>query len=155
RLEVKDSLAYMKLLSNPRDDVSFRRIINVPTRGIGAVSLEKFSQKASELKLSHYELLEALFGTGELVNFDPGRSSKNFKQFYNIMEGLRKTKSSILPSDLLNVILEESGYRKSLIDEQTIEAQSRLENLAELRQSVVEYELRSGAENPEKPITLE
>ena len=55
------------------------------------------------------------------------------------MEALRAAKSSVLPSDLINMAIEESGYRKSLTDEGTVEAQSRLENLAELRQSVVEY----------------
>lgn len=155
RLEVKDSLAYMKLLSNPQDDVSFRRIINVPARGIGATSLEKFTQKANELQMPHLALLEAIFGPSPTVDFDVGRSRKSFKAFYELMEIMKKEKERLLPSDLLNVILEESGYRRALSDENTTESQSRLENLAELRQSIVEFELRSGADNPEKPITLE
>lgn len=155
RLEVKDSLAYMKLLANPNDDVSFRRIINVPARGIGATSLERFTEKAQELQMSHWALLESIFGPTPSVDFDVGRSRKNFKIFYDLMAMLQKEKERLLPSDLLNVILEESGYRRSLSDEQTTEAQSRLENLAELRQSIVEFELRAGADTPEKPITLE
>lgn len=55
----------------------------------------------------------------------------------------------------MNLILEESGYRESLVQEHTVESQSRLENLAELRQGIVEFELRWGANTPEKPITLE
>lgn len=155
RLEVKDALAYLKVLSNPDDDVSFRRIVNVPARGIGAVSLEKLTNRAIELGVSHYALLNLMFGPGASEPLDLGRSRKNFKNFYDLMQSLEDAKKNLLPSDLLNVVLEESGYRKSLSDENTVESQSRLENLAELRQSVVEYELRSGSENPEKPITLE
>ena len=155
RLEVKDVLAYLKLISNPSDDVSFRRIINVPTRGIGAVSLEKFTSKARELNVSCFQLLLDIFGPEPKVQADLGRSQKNFKQFYDLMEALRAAKNSVLPSDLINMVIEESGYRKSLTDEGTVEAQSRLENLAELRQSVVEYELRKGGEDPTKELTLE
>jgi len=155
RLEVKDTLAYLRLLANPMDDVSFRRIINVPARGIGAVSLEKFSARARQAGLGHFGLLEAAFGPEATEHVDLGRSQKNFKNFYELMVSLKKAKNNLLPSDLINVVLEESGYRKSLSDEQTVESQSRLENLAELRQSIVEYELRSGAENPEKPLTLD
>jgi len=155
RLEVKDILAYLKLVSNPSDDVSFRRIINVPTRGIGAVSLEKFTSKARENNVSCYQLLLDIFGVEPSVQFDLGRSHKNFKQFFELMESLRAAKSSVLPSDLINMAIEESGYRKTLSDEGTVEAQSRLENLAELRQSVIEYELRKGGEDPSKELTLE
>jgi len=153
RLEVKDTLAYLKLLSNPDDDVSFRRIINVPARGIGAVSLERFSAAARSHGLSNYKFLQEV--SNGAINLDLGRSRKNFKQFFEFMEGLYKEKASLLPSDLINRVLEESGYRRSLVEEGTVEAQSRLENLAELRQSVVEYELRSGAESPDKEITLD
>jgi DNA helicase II / ATP-dependent DNA helicase PcrA len=155
RLEIKDSLAYLKLLINPSDDVSFRRIINVPGRGIGAVSLERFSERARGASVSHYEYLSRCFGPEASENAELGRAQKSFKQFYEMMESFRAQISKLLPSDLLNVVLEGSLYRKSLSDEQSIEAQSRLENLAELRQSIVEYELRSGADNPDKPITLE
>lgn len=155
RLEVKDILAYLKLISNPNDDVSFRRIINVPTRGIGAVSLERFTTKARELNVSCFQLLQDIFGPEPKVQVDLGRGQKNFKQFYDLMEVLRAAKNSVLPSDLINMAIEESGYRKSLTDEGTVESQSRLENLAELRQSVVEYELRKGGEDPSKELTLE
>lgn len=153
RLEVKDTLAYLKLLANPDDDVSFRRIINVPARGIGAVSLERFSAAARAHGLSHYKFLQEV--SNGAIALDLGRSRKNFKQFFEFMEGLFKEKGALLPSDLINRVLEESGYRRSLVEEGTVESQSRLENLAELRQSVVEYELRAGAENPDKEITLD
>ncbi len=155
RLEIKDSLAYLKLIMNPNDDVSFRRIINVPTRGIGSVSLQKFTEKAQELHISHYQLLQEAFGPNPTVQLDLGRTQKKFIDFYQLMEVLRAAKTTLLPSDLLNMVLEESGYRRSLVDENTVEAQSRLENLAELRQSVVEFELRRSGEDPNKPLTLE
>ncbi len=134
RLEVKDALAYLKLINNPSDDVSFRRIVNVPTRGIGAVSLERFTTVARERGVSLYQLLKDVFGPNPTGHVDLGRSQKNFRQFYELMEGINGAAKSLLPSDLVNLVLEESGYRKSLTDENTIESQSRLENLAELRQ---------------------
>ncbi|NDC26051.1 MAG: ATP-dependent DNA helicase PcrA, partial [Proteobacteria bacterium] len=155
RLEVKDMLAYLKLIANPNDDVSFRRIVNVPTRGIGAVSLEKFTQQAVDHGMSLYPFLYAAFGPTPSVNLELGRSQKQFQKFFELMERFRSEKPRLLPSDLVSLIMEETGYRESLIKEQTIEAQSRLENLAELRQSIVEFELRWGADNPDKPITLE
>lgn len=156
RLEVKDTLAYLKLIANPNDDVSFRRIVNVPTRGIGATSLDKFVAKAKSMNVCLYQLLHEMFGkdAGSMPS-ELGRSAKNFKAFYDIMEALRASKASLLPSDLINMVLEDSGYRKALTDEHTVESQSRLENLAELRQSVVEFELRAGADKPDQPITLE
>ncbi len=156
RLEVKDALAYLRLIANPSDGVSFRRIINVPARGIGAVSLERFSDFAREKGVSHFQLLIEMFSAHPTVDSGVlGRGQKNFRRFYELMETLRAAKPSLLPSDLLNIVLDDSGYRRSLVDENTPEAQSRLENLAELRQSVVEYELRAGAEDANKTITLE
>lgn len=155
RLEVKDMLAYLKLLTNPNDDVSFRRVINVPARSIGAVSVEKLTQAALDAGLSLYPTLEAAFGAQPTLHLDLGRAQKHFKKFFDLIEGLRSQKKDLLPSDLYSAVLEATGYRDSLIKEQTVEAQSRLENLAELRQSMVEFELRWGAQNPDKPIQLE
>jgi DNA helicase-2/ATP-dependent DNA helicase PcrA len=155
RLEIKDTLAYLKLIVNPHDDVSFRRIVNVPTRGIGAVSLEKFSQAASDRGVSHWTLLESLFGPSPTEAMDLGRGAKNFQKFYELMKVIKKANENLLPSDLINVVLEETGYRKSIAADQSPESQSRLENLAELRQSIVEFELRSSAETPDKPLTLQ
>ncbi len=155
RLEVKDTLAYLKLICNPNDDVSFRRIVNVPARGIGAVSLERIADKARNEGVSLMELLERVYGPKPSVALESGRADRSFRSFYTLMQTLRAAKNDLLPSDVATMVIEESGYRKMLTDEHTTEAQSRLENLAELRQSVVEYELRSGADNPEKPLTLE
>ena len=132
RLEVKDMMAYLKLIANPNDDVSFRRIINVPARGIGAVSLEKFTRVAIDHGHSLYPTLVAGFGNSPTLHLDLGRSQKQFRNFFELMERLRAEKSRLLPSDLYSMVLEESGYRESLVKEQTVEAQSRLENLAEL-----------------------
>ena len=153
RLEVKDSLAYMRLLSNPDDDVSFRRIVNVPARGIGAVSLEKIATHAKSIGKSCYSTLNAIF-EGK-TDCELGRARKNFEKFHKLMSCFEKEKDHLLPSDLLNYILETSGYRQKLVDEKTVESQSRLENLSELKQSIVEYELRCGAEDPEAPIKLD
>ncbi len=155
RLEVKDTLAYLKLACNPTDDVSFRRVVNVPARGVGAVSLEKLGEKARQQGDSLFELLEKAYGPNPSLALDLGRAEKGLRAFYLLMQQLRASKRDLLPSDLIAMVIEDSGYRKMLTDEQSVESQSRLENLAELRQSVVEFELRSGGENPEKPLTVE
>jgi DNA helicase II / ATP-dependent DNA helicase PcrA len=155
RLEVKDTLAYLKLIVNPEDDVSFRRIINVPARGIGAVSLEKLSALARQYGTSLYGLLDSAFGKNRSIELDLGRSTKAFKQFFGLVEALRFSRATLLPCDLVSAVLEETGYRKMLTDENTVESQSRLENLAELRQSVVEFELRSAANDPKKALLIE
>lgn len=155
RLEIKDSIAYLKLLMNSKDDVSFRRIINVPARGIGQVSVEKLTNYSRDLQAPLYHVLHEGFGPTPTVQLDLGRAQKKFQDFFTLIEALRAAKQSLLPSDLLNMVLEESGYRQSLIDENTVESQSRLENLAELRQGIVEYELRKSGEDPKAPLTLE
>lgn len=155
RLEIKDSLAYLKLINNPDDDVSFRRIINVPTRGIGAVSLEKLQEAARQHGLGLMKTLAAAFGPRPTIALDLGRGQKNIAKFYELIKKILEVKDSVLPSELLNFVLHESNYRKSLLDEATVESKSRLENLQELRQSMVEYELRVGAEKPNENITLQ
>ena len=152
RLEVKDAMAYLRLILNSDDDVSFRRIVNVPTRGIGAKSVERVMKASAENGVSHYQLLDGIF-TGK-IDVDLGRGRKHLEKFYRLIEKLKPNLESLLPSDLLNYVLEESGYRQALISENSQESLSRLENLAELRQSIVEYELRSGGENPNEQISL-
>jgi DNA helicase-2/ATP-dependent DNA helicase PcrA len=155
RLEVKDTLAYLKLVCNPADDVSFRRIVNVPARGIGAVSLDKLVARARAYNASLFEILESAFGPNPTVSLDMGRTENKFRAFYDLMVSLRNDKRDLLPSDLVTQVIEASGYRKMLTDEHSTESQSRLENLAQLRQSVTEFELRSGADNPDRPLTVE
>jgi DNA helicase II / ATP-dependent DNA helicase PcrA len=155
RLEVKDTIAYLRLLVNPDDDVSLRRVVNVPARGIGEVTVNRLSQEASKRNISLYALLAQAFGPAPDPAIDLGRARKSLKKFYDTIESLKENKDSLLPSDLVSVVLDETGYRKSLMDENTAESMDRLENLAELRQSVVEFELRSGAEKPDQKITLE
>ncbi len=154
RLEIKDMLAYLKLIANPLDDVSFRRVVNVPARGIGATSVERLGEMARKEGLSHYQLIKQAFTKG-ISGVDFGRANKSLRAFFEMMERFRALAPSLLPSDLLQMVLEQTGYRKSLVDENSVESQSRLENLAELRQSIVEYELRSGADNPTQSVSLE
>ena len=99
--------------------------------------------------------MAAVFGpTPEASAESLGRAAKAFRGFYQLIEQLRDASARLSPSDMLTQVLEDSGYRKSLSDEGTQEAQTRLENLGELRQSIVEYELRSGAERPDRAISL-
>lgn len=155
RLEIKDALAYLRLIANLDDDVSFRRVVNVPARGIGSVSIEKLTRRAQEEGISLFALLEKTLGSGADSSLELGRTVKGLRAFYELVKSWRAKKDSLLPSDLISLVLDESGYRESLVAENTVESLSRLENLAELRQSVVEYELRVAAEKPNVPIRLE
>lgn len=154
RLEVKDSLSYLKLIANPRDDVSFRRIINVPARGVGEKSLEKILALSQQYNISHYEVLERIFGDSPTLLVDLGKSKKNFQAFFHLMESLKKEAAELLPSHLLDQVLNESGYREALQRENTFESQNRLENLQELKKSIIEHELRFGAEFPNQIPSL-
>jgi len=155
RLEVKDTIAYLRLLVNPDDDVSLRRVVNVPARGIGEVTVNRLSKQAADRGVSLYALLKQAFGPEPDPAIDLGRARKSLKKFYDTIENLALARHNLVPSDLVGVVLDETGYRKALIDENTAESMDRLENLAELRQSVVEFELRSGAEKPDEKLTLE
>ena len=128
RKEIKDLISYLKLIYNTDDDMSLNRIINVPKRGIGLKTIENLSVKANILNLSLFDTIES----GKELEF-----KKLILEFKEKSEELSLT-------ELVDLILDESGIRKELELERSIEAQSRLENLEEFKSITKTYENRYG-----------
>lgn len=144
RKEIKDILAYLRLLDNQADDVSFLRIINVPRRGIGAVTMERLRLLAQEKQFSLFHALqyavEAELGSGPL---------KKVREFAQLMEKLLEMKEELSVDVLVEKVLQRSGYLDELKAEGTDVAQSRAENLQELITVAQEFMKVSG----EKTLT--
>ena len=144
RREVKDVLAYLRLVLNPRDSVAFRRVVNVPARGIGQKTLEEIDAVARERSLSAWEAAAALVDEARL----PARALAALRQFKETIETLR-LEMEVAPGaaprslkGLVERVLELSGYGASLAREDSQESQDRLENLAELIGALTDYKQR-------------
>ena len=136
RAEVKDLIAYLRLIENPKSDADLLRAINVPARGIGDKTVELVLATAAERSISAYEALTALVQEGALS----GAAKKKLVGFHRLMETLRAAASSTLPSALAGRVLEDTGYRHKLREDDTAESDARLGNLEELIGSIREYE---------------
>ena len=141
RKEIKDLLAYLKTVDNARDDLAVRRIINVPKRGIGATTLTRVQEYAGEHGISFYEALKGASGIPSL-----GRSYMKVEPFVNFIQVLKSKAEHVSVKELLEEIIEETGYMRELRAEATDEALSRLENIDELISKVAAYE--ESTENP-------
>jgi DNA helicase-2/ATP-dependent DNA helicase PcrA len=135
RAEVKDAMAYLSVIFNPDDSVSLERIINVPKRGIGNTSVAKLQDYARRQGISLYEALTEADAAGLT-----GAAKKACRGVRDLFEGLRVAAREVPPAELIGAVLDESGYRKDLEAEDTVEAESRLENLEELINAAREYE---------------
>lgn len=127
RKEIKDMLAYLRLISNPDDDISLQRVINVPKRGIGSTSLDKIANFAAMHDLSLYQALESI----ELVGLSP-KTTKAAVEFRDLITNYTRMQEFLSVTELVEEVLDKSGYREMLKAEKSLEAQSRLENLDEL-----------------------
>jgi DNA helicase-2/ATP-dependent DNA helicase PcrA len=135
RAEIKDAMAYLAVIVNPADSASLERIINVPKRGLGATSVGKLQQYARHNGISLFEAL------GETEELDlTGAAKKACRSVWELFDGLRVAGQEVPPADMISAVLDESGYRKELEAEATVEAESRLENLEELINAAREYE---------------
>ncbi|MEZ4813878.1 MAG: UvrD-helicase domain-containing protein [Bdellovibrionota bacterium] len=142
RAEIKDALSYLRLLINSRDEVAFFRIVNTPARGIGAASLEKVRDFARQEQVSHLEALSMMSsGQGEIA----AGTRKKFQVFVKLIAELQEELRDSRLSDFYATLLDKSGYRKFLSDQNTVEAATKLDNLEELRNVLVDYE----TQNPE------
>lgn len=127
RKEIKDMLAYLRLISNPDDDISLQRVINVPKRGIGSTSVDKMANFAAMHDMSLYQALESV----ELLGLSP-KTTKAAGQFRDLIHNYTNMQEFLSVTELVEEILEKTGYREMLKAEKSLEAQSRLENLEEL-----------------------
>ena len=142
RKEIKDALSYLRLIANPSDNISLRRIINEPKRGIGKTSLDKIGEISDTTGISMYEIIK------NAEKYELNRVFANTREFINLIEELRSKKDELAVSELLAEVLKKSGYTKTLELENTVEAQSRIENLEELMTAVIEFEEEEVSENP-------
>ncbi|MEH7438837.1 DNA helicase PcrA [Neobacillus drentensis] len=127
RKEIKDMLAYLRLISNPDDDISLQRVINVPKRGIGSTSLDKIADFAAMHDLSLYQALDSI----ELIGLSP-KITKAAREFRDLIKNYTNMQEFLSVTELVEEILDKTGYREMLKAEKSLEAQSRLENLEEL-----------------------
>ena len=128
RKEIKDLIAYLKLIYNNKDDVSLLRVINYPKRGIGNKAIENLAIKSNVLDKSLYEVID---------------SGKEL-EFKNMIEEIKKEESHLTLTELIDVVLDKSGMKKSLEDEKSIEADIRLENLEEFKSIAKAMEINEG-----------
>lgn len=126
RKEIKDVLAYLRLISNPDDDISLQRVINVPKRAIGSTSIDKIANFATMHDLSMYQALETI----EMIGLSP-KAEKAAIEFRNLIRNYTHQQEYLSVTELVEEVLDKSGYREMLKAEKSIESQSRLENLDE------------------------
>lgn len=135
RKEIKDILAYLRLVANPDDEISLARVINEPKRGIGASSMDKLADYAIRADLSLMQAIAEIDQIGIAA-----RTAKKMEAFSEMIMNWSKMQEFLSVTDLVEEVLDKSGYREALKAERTIEAQSRLENLDELLSVTKEFE---------------
>ncbi len=134
RKEIKDLIAYLRLIQNSSDNLSLKRIINEPKRGIGKTSLDKVEQLANASETCMYEVIK------KADEYGLNRVFLNSREFINIMEELKEQKDKLTISELIKLTLKKSGYTKALEQENTIEAENRIANLDEFLTVAIEFE---------------
>jgi DNA helicase-2/ATP-dependent DNA helicase PcrA len=139
RKEIKDIMAYLRVLVNPRDSVSLARIINVPNRGIGQVTLARLRQFAEDQGVS---MSEGLDRADEIAGLNAGAKMR-LQAFRDLINLLRERSQKMRIAELITLVAEKSGYLEQLKALGTIEAVARTENIEELVASGYEFEERS------------
>ena len=128
RKEIKDLLCYLRLINNPSDDISLARVINVPKRGIGTKTMENLDAKSSKLGIS---LFDAISDGKEL-------------SFKNLILKMKEECENLSLTEMVDLVLNESGMKQELVNEKTLESEIRLENLEEFKSITKNYEEEFG-----------
>lgn len=141
RREIKDLLCYLKTIDNGRDDLAVRRIINVPKRGIGLTTITRIQESAAAREIGFYEALLGL----DLI---PGvaRAASKLDSFVALIEYFKRRSDEVSITDLMNEIIEKTGYIENLEAEDQEDAQARIENIEELVSKIAAYEEQCAAE---------
>ena len=137
RKEIKDIIAYLRLIQNPSDNLSLTRIINEPKRGVGKTSLDNIDALSADIGVSMYEIIR------DADKYGLSRIYGNTREFVSVIEELRSKKDDIKISELIKETLNKSGYTRALELENTVEAESRIENLDEFLTVAIEFEEES------------
>jgi DNA helicase II / ATP-dependent DNA helicase PcrA len=140
RAEIKDVLAYLRILLNPRSDVDLVRVINVPARGIGQTTVDRLTAWATIKDTSIYDTLDHLDEIGDLG----AAAKKKLVGFRDLLAKLKKS-ATLAPSEIVGLVLAETGYVQTLEKEDTAESDARIENLRELSSSMQDYEAEAEA----------
>lgn len=135
RKEIKDILGYLRLISNPDDDLSLARVINVPKRGIGDTSVAKLAVAAAERGVSIFQVLAVVDDLGFA-----GKTRNALVEFYDMIAALNRMVDYLSVTELTEKMLEMSQYRIEMQRENTIESRSRLENIDEFLSVTMEFE---------------
>ncbi|MCK6597060.1 MAG: UvrD-helicase domain-containing protein [Bdellovibrionaceae bacterium] len=143
RMEIKDILGYLKLSLNPADDLAAKRIINVPTRGIGKTTVEKIEALGFESKLTFLDAIQKAIDT---KIFNAGTTSK-LRRFLDLVIELRDDSLHYKLNDFYHLVLEKSEYLKALKAEDTTEAEARIQNLEEFDNAIAQFIKERGEES--------
>ncbi|MFC4559471.1 DNA helicase PcrA [Virgibacillus kekensis] len=135
RKEIKDLTSYLRLITNPDDDISFERVVNVPKRGIGKTSVDRLRAYAAEHGISLYQTVKEVDFTGVSK-----KAANALAEFGNLIKTLTQQQEFLTATDMVEAVLERTGYEQTLKNERTIEAQSRLENLEEFMTVTKDFE---------------
>ena len=137
RREIKDIIAYLKLIQNPVDDVSLKRIINVPKRGIGNVTMERIEEYANKTGESLYS---AILSVDEIPKLSK-RATDNLKKFADMINNFFAMKEVMDLKEFIEKIIYDTGYIKELEEEGSIESRTRLDNIREFISVAVDFEV--------------
>ncbi len=140
RAEIKDVLAYLRILLNPRSDVDLVRVINVPARGIGQTTVDRLTAWATIKDTSIYDALDHLDEIGDLG----AAAKKKLTGFRDLLAKLKKSET-LAPSEIVGLVVAETGYVQALEKEDNAESDARIENLRELSSSMQDYEAEAEA----------
>ncbi|MFM7312177.1 MAG: ATP-dependent helicase, partial [Cyanobium sp.] len=136
RREIKDMLAYLRLLVNPADTVSLLRVLNVPRRGIGKTTIERLTDASNQLGIPLWEVVS----DPEAVRSLGGRSARGLLQFQELITDLQRRVADAPPSEIVQRVMEQSGYVAELIADGSDEAEDRRRNLNELVNAALQYQ---------------
>ncbi|MFC1484993.1 ATP-dependent helicase [bacterium] len=143
RKEIKDVLAYLKVLVNPNDTINLKRIINVPTRGIGLTTLKLIEDLRDEGD-SFFDILTNVSMGAYSQTVVSGRAFKNIQKFHSLLVLLIENLDKYSAKEVITLVLEESGYMQSLYEDTSVSRDSRIENVMELVSAVRDYEEMTG-----------
>ncbi len=136
RAEVKDLLSYLRVVDNPRSDVDFLRIVNVPARSIGDTTIERLSEVAAQQGSSLIDAVPALVESGRIK----GAPKRALAELHELLVELMSRAKTSSPLELAEEVLERSGYKETLERDDSTEAEARLLNLGELMSAIHEHE---------------
>jgi len=135
RKEIKDLLAYLRLIVNPEDDISFARVVNAPKRGIGKTSLDKLQAYAAANDISLYTAVQEVDFVGVST-----KAAKSLIGFGQMIKNWEQQQEFLSATDMVEEVIEQTGYETMLLNERSIESQTRLENIEEFKTVTKHFE---------------